>query len=98
MEEKGPMRHNAILAAAPAPGVYPGGTSRHRLLADYASALEHAMAARLSARKLTARRRDYATQDEADAASLAAAELVRLMDESVGYLHRVLDSLREGKP
>jgi hypothetical protein len=92
------MRPNPILAAAPAPGVYPGGTGRHRLLADYASALEHATAARLAARKLTPRRRDYATQDDADAASLAAAELVRLMDESVGYLHRVLDAIREGKP
>jgi hypothetical protein len=92
------MRPNPILAAAPVPGVYPGGTSRHRLLADYASALEHAMSARLAARKLTPRRRDYATQEEADAASLATAELVRLMDEAVGYLHRVLDSIREAKP
>ena len=92
------MMRNPILAAAPVPGIYPGGTSRHRLLADYASALEHAMAARLAARKLTARRRDYATQDEADAASLATAELVRLMDESVGHIHRVLDAIRGGKP
>ena len=92
------MRHNAIVAAAPVPGVYPGGTGRAALLGEYASALEAAWRLTNALRLVKVSGRDYAGADAHAKAVAAHEEAVGMAHGVACYLHRVLDALRETKP
>jgi len=89
---------NAILAAAPVPGVYPGGTGRAALAHEYAGALEAACKLRNALRLVTVAGRDYAGADAHAKAMAAHEEAMGMAHDVACHLHRVLDALREGKP
>ena len=92
------MRPNPILAAAPLPGVYPGGTGRAALLGEYAGALEAAWRLTNALRLVTVATRDYAGADAHAKAVAAHAEAMGMAHDVACHLCRVLDALREGKP
>ena len=92
------MRPNPILAAAPMPGIYPGGTGRDALLLEYASALEAAWRLRNALRLVTVAGRDYVGADAHAKAVSAHEEAMGMAHDVACHLHRVLDALREGKP
>jgi hypothetical protein len=92
------MRPNPILAAAPTPGIYPGGTGRAALLGEYASALEAAWRLTNALRLVTVAGRDYAGADAHAKAVAAHEEAMGMTHDVACHLHRVLDAIREAKP
>jgi hypothetical protein len=91
------MRPNAILAAAPTPGIYPGGTGRDALLLEYASALEAAWRLTNALRLVTVAGRDYAGADAHAKAVAAHEESIRLSHDVACHLCRAMHALREAK-
>jgi len=91
------MRHNAILGAAPLPGVYPGGTDRAALLGQYAGALEALMLAKNRMSRVTVSVRDYSGGGERAKALLAHHECMDMLEDVACHLQRVLDALQEGE-
>lgn len=92
------MKPNPILASAPVPGVYPGGTCRAALLREYASALEAAWRLRNALRHVTVAGRDYVGADAHAKATAAHEECLRLAHDTEQHLCRVLNAIREAKP
>lgn len=92
------MRPNAILANAPTPGIYPGGTGREVLIHEYAGALDAAWRLRNALSLLTVAGRDYAGADAHAKAVAAHEEAMGMAHDVACHIHRVLDALREAKP
>jgi hypothetical protein len=92
------MRPNPILASAPTPGIYPGGTGRAALLHEYAGALEAAWRLRNALRLVTVAKRDYVGADAHAKAVAAHAEAMGMAHDVARHLHRAMDAIREAKP
>lgn len=92
------MMRNPILAAAPVPGIYPGGTGRDVLLREYAGALEAAWRLKNALRLVTVAGRDYVGADAHAKAVAAHEEAMGMAHDVACHLHRVLEALREAKP
>ena len=91
------MRQNPILASAPTPGVYAGGTGRGALLGEYTGALEAAWRLQLALRNLTVAARDYAGADAHAKAMAAHQECERMAHDVSCHLRRILDAVREAQ-
>lgn len=92
------MRQNAIVAASPLPGVYPGGTGRTVLLGEYSSALEATWRLRNALSLMTVAGRDYAGADEHARAVAAHRECLDMAEDVSRHMYRVMNALREVKP